>query len=163
MKPALSLRHALTALALAFAGSLAAQTALAAVAVGEELPALTLKDQAGTERTLDASVRRIYANADRKGDGLMKAAKIEQAQLDAQKAIVVADISEAPGFVKSIIKSSLKDRRYSTWLDTAGSTKKLLPYKADQIVVIELEARRVKAVRHLADAEALRRELAGGK
>lgn len=158
MKPAHSIRRAL--LALALAAALPAPSALAAIAVGAELPALTLKDQAGTERTLDATVRRIYANADRKGDGLMKAAKIEQAQLDAQKAVVIADISEAPGFVKSIIKSSLKDRRYSTWLDTAGSTKQLLPYKPDQIAVIELEARRVKAVRYLADAEALRRELA---
>ena len=159
MRTAHTVRRTLAALAL----GLLSQAGFAAVDICEELPALTRKDQTGTERTLDATVRRIYANADRKGDGLMKAAKIEQAQLDAQRAIVVADISEAPGFVKSIIKSSLKDRRYATWLDTAGSTKKLLPYKADQIVVIELEARRVKAVRYLADAEALRRELAGGK
>lgn len=151
------LAFALTAATLMLATPLAT-----AAAIGDELPAVTLKDQADTAHTLDSSVQRIYANADRKGDGMMKAAmaKLDQSVLDAQHAVVIADISGAPGFVKSIIRSSLKDRRYTTWLDVSGNTRSLLPYRANQIAVIELDQRRIVAVRYVADAEALRRELA---
>lgn len=130
--------------------------------VGDELPSITLKDQSGTQHTLDDSVQRIYANADRKGDALMKEAMADlgQAQLDAQKAVVIADISAAPFFVKSIIRSSLKDRRYITWLDTSGSTRRMLPYRDNHVTVIELEQRRIKAIRYIADGGTLKREMA---
>lgn len=135
--------------------------AVAAAQIGDALPALTLKDQHDTPHTLDASIKRIYANADRKGDKLMAGLKeLDQARLDAQKAIVVADISEAPGFVKRIIRSSLKDRRYTVWMDVAGSTKSMLPRRPDQVTVIDLEQGRIKAIRYVSDAEALQRELA---
>ena len=150
-----------TLLAACCAAALLLTPALSSAAkVDDVLPALTLKDQLGNPRTLDASVKRIYANADRKGDGLMKSAEIDQAKLDKQKAIVIADISEAPGFVKRIITGSLKDRRYTTWLDVKGSTQKLLPYRADQVTVIELDGLRIKAIRNVADKAALQKELA---
>jgi len=138
-------------------------TALAATAteVGTQLPELRLKDQTGATHTLNASVRRIYANADRKGDSMMKAAMTgaTQAALDAQGAVVIADISEAPGFVKMLIRSSLKDRGYITWLDTSGSTRNTLPYRKDQITLLELDQRRITAIRFLADEDSLKREL----
>lgn len=148
--------------ALSLALSLFTATAWSAAKVGDELPAFTLKDQAGVLHTLDDSVQRIYANGDRKGDELMKTAMtgLGQAQLDAQKAVVVAEISAAPFFVKSIIRSSLKDRRYTTWLDTSGDTKSVLPYKGNQIAVLEIEKRRIKAIRYIPDAEKLKQELA---
>lgn len=131
----------------------------AAAAVGDTLPALSLKDQYDKAHILDTTVQRIYANADRKGDELMKAIKLEQSQLDAQQAIVVAEISAAPFFVKSIIRSSLKDRRYLTWLDTKGDTQKSLPYRPNQVTVIELEQMRIKAIRYVNDLESLKKEL----
>lgn len=142
------------------AALLLAPTLTSAANVDEVIPALTLKDQLGNPHTLDATVRRIYANADRKGDALMKSAELDQAKLDKQKAIVIADISEAPGFVKRIITGSLKDRRYTTWLDVKGSTRKSLPYRADQVTVIELDGLRIKAIRSVADKAALQKELA---
>ena len=140
---------------------IAAAAAGAASGPGDVLPALTLKDQADRTHTLDAAIRRVYANSDRKGDALMKEAMAGrgQAQLDAQQAVVIAEISAAPFFVKSIIRSSLKDRGYTTWLDTKGDTQALLPYRANQVTVIELEQRRITAIRHIGDAAALRREL----
>lgn len=132
-----------------------------AAKVGDPLPELTLKDQFDKPHTLDGSVRRLYANADRKGDGLMKSAKeLTQAKLDAQKAIVIADISKAPFFVKRIIRSSLKDRSYTTWLDASGSTQKWLPQKSDQVLVLDVEHGRIKAIRYAKDAAALQHELA---
>ena len=155
----MSLRRPLASLALGLTLALALPVAHA-LKVGDTVAVFTLKDQKGTDRTLDAGTRRIYANAGRKSDGVMKEAKIEQARLNAQKAIVVADISAAPGFVKSIIKSSLKDRRYDTWIDTKGSTQKTLAYKEDQIAIIELDQLKVKAIRYVASVEALQKELA---
>lgn len=135
-----------------------------AFGVGDELPALSLKDQYDKTQTLDGTVQRIYANADRKGDALMKEAmaQLDQSHLDQQKAIVVAEISAAPFFVKSIIRGSLKDRKYLTWLDTKGDTKKILPYRDNQIAVIELDHRRIKAVRYVGEAEALKKEIVPG-
>lgn len=130
-----------------------------AAGVGEALPLLKFKDQAGAERTLDASVRRIYANASRGGDALMKKAAPTQAALDAQRAIALAEISQAPGFVKYLIRKSLKDRPYATWIDESGATRALLPYKDGDVSVIELDQGRITAVRHLGSVEALRREL----
>lgn len=151
MKP---LAHACIAAALLLAAPFAS-----AAKVDDVLPALTLKDQLGNPHTLDASIKRIYANADRKGDALMKSAEIDQAKLDKQKAVVIADISEAPGFVKRIITGSLKDRRYTTWVDTQGSTRKSLAYSADKVTVIELDGLRIKAIRSVADKAALLKEL----
>lgn len=133
--------------------------------IGEVLPALTLKDQHDKPHTLDDSVRRIYANADRKGDALMKEtmAQLEPSALDAQKAVVIAEISAAPFFIKSIIRGSLKDRRYTTWLDTQGETQKLLPYRPEKVTVIELEQRRITAIRYIGDTQSLRQELAPAK
>lgn len=133
-----------------------------AAAVGDTLPPLQLKDAHGKDVTLGDSVRRIYASAGREGDRWLKEALAQggQAALDAQRAVVIADISGAPGFVKGMIRSSLKDRAYATWLDQAGSTKSLLPYRDDRIAVVELDQRRITAIRYVADAAALRRELA---
>ena len=155
-------RNSLLCAALAITASLALAPAAIAAKLGETLPAIELKDQLGKAHTLDATVRRIYANADRKGDALMKAAmeKLDQTRLDAQQAVVIADISAAPGFVKAIIKSSLKDRRYNTWIDLTGSTQRKLPYKPDQVTVIELEQLRITAIRYISDAESLKREFA---
>ena len=132
---------------------------VSAAKVGDVLPALTLKDQLGNPHTLDASIKRIYANADRKGDALMKSVELVQATLDKQKAIVIADISEAPGFVKRIITGSLKDRRYTTWIDRQGSSRKALAFSADKVTVIELDGLRITAIRSVADKAALQKEL----
>lgn len=130
--------------------------------VGDLLPPLELKDAQDRPQRLDDTVRRIYATSDRKSGALMETAMtgLDQSQLDAQRAVVIAEISAAPFFVKSIIRGSLRDLRYSTWLDARGLTRSLLPYRPDQVTVIELEQRRIKAVRHVGDADRLRQELA---
>lgn len=145
-------------------GTFALAAALAAPAfaagLGDTVKPLALKDQTGTERTLDDSVRRIYANSSRAGDKLMKDAAPTQARLDAQHAVAVAEISKAPGFVKYLIRKSLKDRAYATWIDDSGTTRSLLPYRDDQVSVIELDKGTITAIRYVGSVEALQRELA---
>lgn len=139
-----------------------AATSVHAATVGDELPAFTLKDQHDKAHTLDETVQRIYASGDRKGGDLVKTAmaKLDQSHLDAQHAVLISEISDAPFFVKSIIRSSFKDRRYLSWLDVKGDTKTILPYRPEKIAVIELENRRIKAIRHVSDADALKQEIA---
>jgi hypothetical protein len=146
---------------LGLALSAAASGVIAAAGLGDEVPALAFKDAAGNSHTLGDNVRRIYANADRKGDSLMKDAmsQIDQKILDAQGAVVIADISEAPFFVKSIIRSSLKERRYVTWLDVTGNTQPVLPYRADHVTVLDLQQHRITAIRQVNTVEGLKREL----
>lgn len=130
-------------------GSLGSQ----ASEVGSTLPAISLDDQHGQPQQLQEDTRRIYASADRKADKLLaKAMKNRsQADLDAQRAIVIGEISAAPGFVKRIIRSGLKDRSYQTWVDDRGKTKKLLPYRPDRLAVIDLQARKIIAVQQISD------------
>lgn len=129
--------------------------------VGESLPAYSLSDDSGQEHTLDDSVRRIYATIDRKGDKLLDAALQEGAaeQLGAQQAIVIADISDAPGFVKRIIRGSLEDRPYRTWMDTRGSTRKTLPTRKGGVSLVELERMQIRAIRSLNSVEEIQSAL----
>ncbi len=131
--------------------------AAGATGVGDTLSALELKDAHGKPQQLADHHCRIYASIDRKGDKLIKAALAErkQAALDAQHAVVIADISGAPGFVKRIIRSSLKDRDYSTWLDEKGSTERKLARRDKRISVIDIDRRKVTALQFLGDEEAL--------
>lgn len=149
------IRTALLALSLAIPGAGFAKE------VGQTLPAFTLQDQTKAEQTLSPNIKRIYATADRAGDKTLKAvmAELDQSVLDAQQAIVVAEISAAPWFVKRIIRGDLKDRSYSTWMDTQGDTKDLLPYREDGITIIDLDAMTITAVGFAADEAALRAAL----
>lgn len=124
---------------------------------GDELPAFELEDQHGNAQQLDNSVQRIYTSGDRKSDKLLKAALEDkkQAALDRQNAIVVADISAAPSFVRRIIRSNLKDRDYITWLDQRGKSRKWMGYKEDRVGIIELDKRIVTAVRYLSNENEL--------
>lgn len=156
MKNALSLRHMITVISV-----LLLSYAVQAKDVGTELPAFTLDDAQGTEHTLDNTVLRIYATGGRKADKLLDAALTEDAQnkLNQQNAIVIAEISNAPGFVKRIIRSSLKDRSYQSWMDTKGKTKRLLPYREKQVAIIDLNARTITGIRHVSEISELQAAL----
>lgn len=156
MKNALSLRHMITVISV-----LLLSYAVQAKDVGTELPAFTLDDAQGTEHTLDNTVLRIYATGGRKADKLLDAAFNDDAQnkLNQQNAIVIAEISSAPGFVKRIIRSSLKDRSYQSWMDTKGQTKRLLPYREKQVAIIDLHARTITGIRHVSEISELQAAL----
>lgn len=129
--------------------------------VGTVLPQFSLADQQGKAHNLDDEVRRIYFNTDRKGDHLLKSALQDngQALLDRQHAIVLSDISAVPSFIKGFVISDLKDRHYTTWLDQDGASAAPLPRQANQVTVIDLDQRRVKAVHYTGTLDALKQDL----
>lgn len=126
-----------------------------------QIAELIYKDSNGNEHHLDATTRRIYASADRAGDALLKEVlgTAGQNALDAHGAIVIADLSEAPRLIRPLIRSSLRDRRYTTLIDERGETRKLLPFREDQLTVVELDRHAVVSVRFIGDAPSLRQSL----
>lgn len=138
---------------------LALSGAVQAAGVGDTLPELALKDAADVVHTLDDAVHRIYYSGDRDSGGLLKETAPAQAQLDAQHAVAIANVSDAPGFVKFMIRKSLKGRAYVTWMDESGVTKPLFPVRPGQVTIIDLQRRKITAVRYAGSVEALRNEL----
>lgn len=143
---------------LALAGTaLAEPTATSAT----ELPAWSLNDSTGAERTLDDAVKRIYATADRDSDALLQAAMegLDQTTLDRQQAIVLADIHAAPWFIRRVIRKRLAERSYLSWLDEDGRSKAYIAHEPGHVSVIDLERRRILSVHHINDPEALQQLL----
>jgi hypothetical protein len=129
--------------------------------VGNILPPFGLADQFGKSHNLDEGVKVIYLDVDRKGDQLLNATLTEQGQahLDEKHAIVISDISAAPSFVISLVISDLKGRHYNLWVDQQGSVTASLPRHSNQVTVIELDQRRITAIRYCDSVEQLRHEL----
>ena len=143
------------------AGCLGLVASAQASELGNSLPPLNFKDSKGQSQTLNPELRRLYLSADRQGGGLIKEAMegLGQATLDAQQAVAIADISDAPGFVRRLIRGSLEDRSYRTWMDESGHSRPHLPYREKRVTVVDLERMKITAIRHLGDVEALRAEL----
>ena len=143
------------------AGCLCLTASAQASDLGKQLPALTFKDSKGQSQTLNPDLRRLYLSADRQGGGLIKEAMkgLSQTDLDAQQAAAIADISDAPGFVRRLIRGSLEDRSYRTWMDESGHSRPHLPYREKRVTVVDLEQMTITAIRHLGDVDALRAEL----
>lgn len=135
--------------------------ASAAGAVGDLLPVLELKDARDQPRAVDDTIRRIYLSVDRRGGTLVREAMAQDGAtlLSAQRAVTIAEISEAPGFVKRLIRSGLADRPYPTLIDAAGLTRELLPRREDQVTIVDLQQRRITALRFVGEAPALRQAL----
>ncbi len=129
-----------------------------ALEVGEALPAFALEDATGSEVVLLETHNRIYATADRKGGKLIEQAMegLDQTALDAHNAVLITEISKAPGFVRGMIKSGLEDRSYINWVDDSGRTRKLWPYRKNHVTVIDLHAFEVQAIRFERDLATLK-------
>ncbi|MGJ8669278.1 MAG: hypothetical protein ACSHXK_07315 [Oceanococcus sp.] len=148
-------------LALFTIAALPYSTNILASDIGDMLPIFSMQDQSGNEHSLDDNTRRIYANNSRGGGKLMEAAMkdLDQSHLDQQNALVIAEISKAPGFVKRMISSGLKDRGYNTLVDKKGVSRKFVRYVSDRVTIIELQQRQIIAIRNISDTEELKKEL----
>lgn len=136
-------------------------TFVSAESVGKQLPAFTLNDAQENKQVLNTDVARIYASTDRDAGEILADAFTEggQAALDAQNAIVIADISEVPWFIKGVIRSKLKERSFNTWVDEDEVTSALIPYQEDQVTLIELQAMKIHAIRYFSDSASLKKAL----
>ncbi|HEY1077913.1 MAG TPA: hypothetical protein VGE51_14575 [Fontimonas sp.] len=123
-----------------------------------QLPELSYKDASDKDQRIGPQTRQLYVSIDRAGGKLLEEALAgaDQAQLDTQGAAVVADLSDAPRFIRPLIRSSLRKQKYSTWLDETGAIRKLVPVRENHITVVELDRFVVKSIRYIGDTTTLR-------
>jgi hypothetical protein len=127
--------------------------------VGDALPALTLEDQHGQERAIDAGVRHVLFARDMDGGGVLKDALSEGGAelLAATGSVYVADVSRMPGLVRRMfVLPSLRRRGYPILLDSDGTATVDFPGQKERATLIELDALRITRVRQFSDKAALR-------
>ena len=129
---------------------------------GDPMPALTLGDQHGAERTIDRNVRHVLFARDMDGGGVLKDALASGGAelLAATASVYVADVSRMPGLIRSIfVLPSLRRRGYPILLDTDGTATADFPGAQERATLIELDGLRITRVRHFSDKAELRAAL----
>jgi hypothetical protein len=126
------------------------------------LAPLTLADQHGEARAIDASVRAVLFSRDMDGGGVLKEAVGDDGAelLERCKAVYVADVSRMPALVRSLFAMpSLRRRGYPVLLDLEGAATSDFPSDEGKGTLVALDRLRVESVRHFEDAGGLRTAL----
>lgn len=127
--------------------------------VGDSLPPLTLEDQHGEERSVDASTRAILFSRDMDGGDILKAglADLPEGTLEEAQAVYVSDISGMPRLIARMFAlPRMRRRPYPMLLDRTGETTALLPDVPGRATLIHLEELRIDSLEHLETAEDVR-------
>lgn len=133
------------------------------LAVGDALPALTLRDQHGEEHQVDAAARAVLFTRDMDAGAIVKTALADDGgrMLEAAGAVYVADVSRMPGLVRRMIAiPRMRRRGYRMLLDEEGEATARLPGGDGTATLLVLDARRITAIERHGDPEALRAALA---
>lgn len=129
---------------------------------GDPMPALTLEDQHGAERTIDTQVRHVLFARDMDGGGVLKdaLAKGGAELLAATTSVYVADVSRMPGLIRRMfVLPSLRRRGYPILLDMDGTATADFPGEKERATLIKLDGLRIRRVRHFSDEAELRAAL----
>jgi hypothetical protein len=127
--------------------------------VGDTLPELTLQDQHGAQRVVDATARVILFSRDMDGGDVLKTAleDLPEGTLEERSVVYVSDISGMPGIIARLFAvPSMRRRPYPMLLDRTGEATALLPDQPGQATMIHLDALRITRIEHFDDAEAAR-------
>ena len=128
-------------------------------AVGSVLPALSLEDQHGETRTLDASVRVVLFSRDMDGGDVIKKALADDGPdfLERIGAVTVADVSAMPGLVLRLMaRPAMRRRPYPMLLDQQGKATADFPSQQGKATLLFLERSKVVRVAYVATADELR-------
>jgi hypothetical protein len=131
-------------------------------AEGARIPALSLPDQHGETRQIDANVRAILFARDMDGGGVLKEALAESGPslLEGAGAVYVADVSRMPGLIRRFFAlPSLRRRDYPILIDTDGSATERFPSSEGQATLMVLDSLRLVGVSHFGSAAELRAAL----
>lgn len=137
------------------AGSAAAEP----LVVGSPLPALSLEDQHGERRALDASLSLVLFSRDMDAGAAIKEALAEdgQAFLERHRAVYVSDVSGMPRLVLRLMaRPAMRNRPYPVLLDEDGAATSDFPSQEGRVTLLFLEGGRVARVAHAADADEVR-------
>ncbi len=123
---------------------------VAILKVGSVLKVATLNDQNGEPRRIDESVRAVFFAREMEGGKVIRALLDEAGPeyLEKHKAVYVADISEMPSLIASLIAipKMQRERSYPTLLDRTGETTASYPAEEGRVTVILLDKLRVKSI-----------------
>ena len=126
------------------------------LAVGDEMPELTLEDQHGEPHTISRSTRIVLFSRDMDGGELLKAglADVAPGFLAEHDAVYVSDISGMPRLVARMFAlPSMRRRAYPMLLDRTGEATAGLPDRAGQATLLFLSERRIERIAHVSSAE----------
>lgn len=130
--------------------------------VGDTLPELTLQDQHGAQRVVDASARVILFSRDMDGGDVLKAAldDLPEGTLEMRGAVYVSDISGMPGIIARLFAvPSMRRRPYPMLLDRTGEATALLPDQPGLATMIHLDALRITRIEHFDGADGAREHI----
>jgi hypothetical protein len=128
-------------------------------AEGRRIEAITLPDQHGEPRAIDASVHAVLFSRDMGGGGVLKQALGDAgaALLERSGAIYVADVSRMPAMIRSLFAMpGLRRRGYPILIDAEGAATAEFPSEPERGTLVVLDDLRVESVRHFERAGELR-------
>lgn len=150
-------------LLLAVAMPVTAQTAGAtAVAVGQTLPSLSLKDQHDKPWQITPSTRLVMFAAGRKASNLAQAVlqALPNDQLTRKNAAYLADMSKMPGIItRTFALPTLREFPYVMGVSLDEATLAAWPRQPDAVTLIELNQSVVKSIRFVTTEADLRAAL----
>lgn len=132
-------------------------------AVGSSIEPLTLTDQHGVERHVDAATRGVLLSRDMDGGGFVREALASEgaSRLEQAGAFYVADVSRMPGLIRRMVAiPRMRERGYAVLLDTEGAPTARFPAEAGKASWIRLDGLRIAEIRFLASAEEVAAALA---
>lgn len=134
----------------------------AGVAVGQPLPALTLKDQHDKPWQITPGTRLVIFAAGRKASNVVQSVlqALPKDQLTRKNALYLADMSKMPGFVtRTFALPALREMPYLIGVSQGDATLAAWPRQTDAVTLIELEQNMVKRISYTATEPDLRAAL----
>ena len=121
----------------------------ASVAVGQALPALSIKDQHDKPWQITPSTRLVMFAAGRKASNLTQAVlqALPKDQLTRKNAVYLADMSKMPSFItRTFALPTLRDMPYLIGVSLDEATLAAWPRQTDAVTLIELDQALVKRI-----------------
>jgi hypothetical protein len=131
----------------------------AAVAVGQTLPALSLKDQHDKPWQITPSTKLVMFAAGRKASNLAQAVlqALPNDQLTQKNAVYLADMSKMPGFItRTFALPTLRGMPYLIGVSQDETTLAAWPRQTDAVTLIELDQSLVKRISYVTTESELR-------
>jgi hypothetical protein len=132
------------------------------VAVGQPLPALTLRDQHDKPWQITPGTRLVIFAAGRKASTLVQSVlqALPKDQLTRKNALYLADMSKMPGFVtRTFALPALREMPYLIGVSLDEAVLAAWPRQTDAVTLIELEQSVVKRISYAATEPNLRAAL----
>lgn len=134
----------------------------AAVAVGQAVPTLILKDQFDKPWQITPATRLVMFAAGRKASSLVQGVLQAQPkdQLIKKNALYLADMSKMPGFItRTFALPTLRDMPYQIGVSLDEATLASWPRQTDAVTLIELDQNVVKRISYVTQEADLRAAL----